>query len=226
MIEKPRVFGIGLSRTGTQSLAVALRLLGYKTAHYPWTLEELHEHEAAVDIPVVMWFPFIDGCYSGSKFVLTTRSDSAWLESCKRHYAAPWRRKKPQDWTANEREVARTDHAVYGTWQFDPILFAETKKRHEALVAEYFADRPDDLLIINLVEHASQDVWVRLLEFLGCDEIPFPWENRSERKSDDRPVNPDVCVGEPKGDAGASTEEPASADSSETGASGTSADGG
>jgi len=33
-----RVFGVGLSRTGTTSLVAALRLLGYHTTHYKLSL--------------------------------------------------------------------------------------------------------------------------------------------------------------------------------------------
>ena len=177
---KTKILGIGLSRTGTQSLAVALRMLGYRTIHYPRSLADVERHDAALDLPVVHWYPFLDRVYPGSRFVLTTRDEQSWLVSCRKHYAAPWRQKPPAAFTIAEQEVATVDREVYGSWQFNEEAFLGVKRSHEAFVRSYFADRPDDLLVLDVVGLGSQQTWRCLCRFLCHDEIPFPWENRSE----------------------------------------------
>jgi peroxiredoxin len=56
----PKIFGIGLSRTGTTSLTEALTLLGYRTLHFPWdevTRAELYQflacHPASAQLSVL-----------------------------------------------------------------------------------------------------------------------------------------------------------------------------
>src|SRR5207237_3908 len=51
-----KVFGIGLSRTGTTSLTRALELLGYRAKHYPTAESHFEEYDALTDTPVpVRW---------------------------------------------------------------------------------------------------------------------------------------------------------------------------
>lgn len=174
-----RIFGIGLSRTGTLSLAVALRLLGYRTVHYPWSLEEIHAHDAATDIPVTRRFAFLQEAYPGAKFVLTTRDTESWLASCERHFTEEaWRDAPPLEWTDSQRYVAETEFALYGTWRFDAEQFAEAKERHEAAVRTAFRASPERRLVIDIANRPDI-AWPELLAFLGYDEIPFPWEHRS-----------------------------------------------
>ena len=52
-----KVFGIGLSRTGTTSLSEALGILGFSAVHYPATMRDIETHDAAADLPVVVVNP-------------------------------------------------------------------------------------------------------------------------------------------------------------------------
>jgi hypothetical protein len=45
-----KIFGIGLSGTGTRSLSWALITLGYTVKHYRYSLEEIALHDASTDI--------------------------------------------------------------------------------------------------------------------------------------------------------------------------------
>jgi len=47
-----KIFGIGLSGTGTNSLCKALEELGYPAKHYPLGLEDFDRYEAFADTPV------------------------------------------------------------------------------------------------------------------------------------------------------------------------------
>src|SRR5205085_2716068 len=94
---RPKIFGIGLSRTGTTSLTQALELLGYRTVHGPADhvtqlefyeffatgsqgvhLSVLKEHDALTDAPVCCLYRALDKAYPGSKFILTIREKQSW----------------------------------------------------------------------------------------------------------------------------------------------------
>lgn len=183
---RPRVFGIGLNKTGTISLHEALETLGYRSLHWggPYSrlaverairegsplLTYLGDHDAFSDIQrLSVSFELLDRQYPGSRFILTTRDVEGWLESRRRHV---------------ERNVARKAVGEYdGTfltvdleaWQ---VQFAE----HDARVRAYFSDRPQDLLAMDIT--AGDDYRV-LCPFLGLPEpaVPFPWRHRDSRAS-------------------------------------------
>ena len=86
---KSKIFGIGLSKTGTTSLARALEILGYKTRDYLGVtryssgdlssidLDEIETNDAFTDTPVPSFYRELDSRYPGSKFILTSEPDGA-----------------------------------------------------------------------------------------------------------------------------------------------------
>jgi hypothetical protein len=177
-----KVFGIGLSKTGTVSLARALTRLGIKTKHFPddpatqdelrrgrYELSIFREYQGLVDIPVAPYYAQFDRIYPSAKFILTTRPTDSWLTSLERHF---------QFWV----EYRRTDYddfvlaSTYGVQHFSAERLCYVKQVHEAGVRRYFAGRPDKLLVLNVFEGGG---WKELGEFLGCPvpEEPYPREN-------------------------------------------------
>ena len=55
-----KVFGIGLSKTGTTSLNEALGILGLKSKHYFFNLDQIEELDAATDLPIARAFRELD----------------------------------------------------------------------------------------------------------------------------------------------------------------------
>lgn len=176
-----KVFGIGLSKTGTHSLNAALTELGYPSVHYPCPAlmssgryaEALGAHRAATDITVSAYFRELDAAYPGSRFILTTRDTASWLNSVQRHYA---RREHELDEPDLPKHKVR--EAVYGIRDFDPVVFASAYAAHTDAVREYFRDRPDDLLEMSI---CGGEGWDRLCPFLGVEGRVehMPWENRT-----------------------------------------------
>lgn len=189
----PRIFGIGLSRTGTTSLHEALQVLGYKSAHYlpdsrvaaylehggALRLDEWSAYEAVSDVPVCGLFRELDQSFPHARFILTTRALGGWLASCRRHWAreglinqlyrapgSPWRR-----W----QRLCRA--RVYGRQDFDEEAFARVFGEHERAVRDYFQNDPERLLVMDLEEGMR---WGPLCSFLGkrVPAAPFPWSNR------------------------------------------------
>lgn len=180
-----KVFGLGLSRTGTRSLTSALQILGYDCSHYPidedtyvelsngqYDLTLLKYHDGLTDITVAPFFEQFDKAYPGSKFVLTVRDTDAWLKSCSRHwYNRPaFKDTKDPDEEVHLRMRQFLRAAVYGCYNFVPNRFVSVYERHVRTVMEYFKDRPEDLLIIDV---CSGEGFEKLAPFL---KRPIPTE--------------------------------------------------
>lgn len=88
-----KIFCIGLSRTGTKSLASALTLLGYDTAHWlnPITQnilcrDDYFLFEGYSDITVAADLPWLRENFSNARYILTERDSASWEPSIARHY--------------------------------------------------------------------------------------------------------------------------------------------
>ncbi len=171
---REKTFGIGLSRTGTTSLTLALEALGLSAVHFPTTMKQIEEHDAATDTPVAASFQALDSRFPGSKFIYTVRDLPEWLESCRRF----WGKRQESLFAANPFIVKLQRH-LYGGIDFDPERFRHAYARHDALVRGHFAERPSDLLVIDVCGGDTR--WEPLCKFLGADvpDIPFPTTNAS-----------------------------------------------
>lgn len=196
-LPRNKIFGIGLSRTATKSLTKALNQIGYTIVHYPTdetTFSELTQanyrfsllnyFDGITDITVAPFFPQLDRLYPGSKFILTIRDKATWLDSLENHWA-----KKPlfDDHPDNEikmqlRRFLRL--ATYGTYRFSRERMSYVFDQHLRTVKQYFANRPDDLLIMNI---SAGDGWEKLCHFLNKPVIenePFPYAKSAFRLMD------------------------------------------
>ena len=176
---RTKIFGVGLSRTGTYSLNGALEVLGFKSMHFPHSYDPLDgEVDAMTDIPVACDFEMLDKKYPHSKFILTTRRLQDWLPSMKwligNNYYLPTSDGKPIPITP---VIERTCTTLYGTTTYDEPLLTEAYRRHHAKVLNYFKERKKDLLVMDL---PGGDGWKKLCPFLG-KEIPdaeFPHRHK------------------------------------------------
>jgi hypothetical protein len=163
-----KVFGIGLSRTGTSSLACALADVGLHAYHYPENRELIDSVDAATDTPVAAWFRELDVAYPGAKFILTQRYLPDWLDSCE----VFWKEN-----AGNFDEFAWKIHRqLYGREDFDRLAFANAYSRHRTDVLNHFSGRDQDLLLMDICDG---DGWEQLCPFLGLDipSTPFPRRN-------------------------------------------------
>lgn len=173
---KSKVFGIGLSRTGTTSLNNFLIDIGYNVRHYP-TQGELFEwdNDGGTDLPVVYHFKQLDKYWPNSKFIFTTRDKNKWLESI-----VPYFQRK-RDWNQSGVQV-EIRKSIYGS-AFPNVSEAEKAwEKHCYDVYKYFENRPNDLIKIDIVGGDSPQ---ELLKFLGKDENlrkSFPHSNKLNRK--------------------------------------------
>ncbi|MHA1337445.1 MAG: sulfotransferase family protein, partial [Promethearchaeota archaeon] len=167
-----KIFGIGLSKTGTSSLDSALKVLGFKTKHYPQInglYEMVDKYDALTDVPIVLNFKKLDKEYPNSKFILTIRDIDSWLKSCKLHFS----RVEKNNIKSEIRKL------IYGVNGWDEESFKKAYHKHFDDVKNYFKNRPEDLLILNIIKGEG---WEKLCKFL-CKKIPnkpFPHKNISK----------------------------------------------
>lgn len=192
---RPKVFGIGLSKTGTTSLTEALRLLGYDAVH--WTRNgqrvlgwpEFFHAEAATDTPCSAQFESLYHTFEESKFIYTVRDTSSWRESIREHFGMEspqefrslWREKDFWEgnfgwrWYNSLRwvQVHECLYAQHDTWEAAYDAFDHRVRR-------FFEDKPDDrLLVMNIPDG---DGWHELCTFLGHEipDQPFPHAGRTK----------------------------------------------
>ena len=176
------IFGIGLPRTGTNSLTAALNDLGYSAVQewldvggwrnvYANSVPALDRHCGAVIGFCSFCYPLLDRRYPSSKFILTLRYELAWLESVRRLCE-----QRPEAFGREFRE------RIFGFADYDARRLRQAWLGHYVEVQRYFAGREGDLLIMDI---AAGDGWDRLCPFLGvkAPDGPFPHRSPSSRWS-------------------------------------------
>jgi hypothetical protein len=152
-----KIINIGLPRTGTYSLTLALRTLGYKTIHYPIEMNSIKEYDAATEVR--FGYDELNEFYPESLFIYSTRDLNLWIRSCKRHkkyYTLGWN----PFWKQEEN------------WE-------EIKKNKDKEI-ELVNVNSNKLLIIDI---CNGDGWSKLCDFLKkpIPSIEFPNVNKSTK---------------------------------------------
>jgi hypothetical protein len=165
-----KVFGIGLGRTGTTSLAQALEILGYSCVDYPHSVEVTDVYDAATDETVACEFALLSSRNPRSKFILTIRDIEEWLDSYEECF-----RRIPEG-TPVHPVIARTYKKLYGQVTWDREVWRDGYENHVERVRKFSSSHP--VLTINITEGAG---WDKLCPFLNkpVPEEEFPWKNRS-----------------------------------------------
>ncbi len=181
----PKIICVGHQKTGTSSVDVALRKLGFRVGNASalilrtqnWTSETLDEDivqktlevletvDAIQDSPCAYVYPALDIAYPGSKFILTIRDTDSWLKSYRNFFKD--RNNGLRKWMYGvDRHTGFEDH------------YRQVFEQKNAEIKDYFKHRPDDFMVIDL---AAGDGWLKLVNFLGDDFLkPFPHANRGK----------------------------------------------
>lgn len=172
-----KVFGIGKGKTGSNSLAAALEILGYKVHHTGrgqyegktdvldtlrdnWEkkkpcLQGVRKFDAYIDYPIHMMWKELAEEYPKAKFVLTYRNpDEAALSWCRM-----WMSKKQNEFSI--KQISYND-------------YREIVQNHHNDVLAYFY-KTDRLLILDAKDR-DEHKWEQLASFLGKKPpiCPFP----------------------------------------------------
>lgn len=181
-----KVLVIGFQKTGTTTMTDALRSLGFSVGQAAQSINlalkgkdlpaaQIDETvrsmafdiadraDAVQDSPYPLLFKELDARYPGSKFIYLDREPDSWVKSVVGHFGSG--STVLRDWIYGEPKAVGNEE-VYRKRFLD----------HRDEVRAYFADRPGDILSMNL---ADGDGWLKLVTFLGDDFLPsFPHRNK------------------------------------------------
>jgi len=153
-----KIFGIGMSRTGTTSLAAVLKQAGINLIHYPTKAELFNpKNDGACDIPAAIHYKELDKRFPNSKFIYTFREKEEWLTSMEKYL----KRKRTVNLASYQHENRM---GMYGQIEFNKDAFAAVYNKHDNDIREYFKNREKDLLILNI---CGGDEIGGLLSFIG-----------------------------------------------------------
>lgn len=203
----PKIFCIGMNKTGTTSLKKAFENLGYLVGSQYKAELLLDEYkdgdfeaiaEYCKTAQVFQDFPFsfpetykiLDEAFPNSKFILSIR-DSAdqWYNSLTKFHAKmfgngriPTKEDLMEATYISKGRPWLTQKILFNKLEDEPYdkdILVEHYEKYNDEVQNYFKDRPHDLLVINLSEH---NAYGKFCEFLGVDSPydSFPWENKTE----------------------------------------------
>lgn len=204
---KRKIFCIGRNKTGTTSLAMSFKDLGffvgnqgeaervtqkyYLDKEFEPIVKYCKTAQVFQDIPFSLpeTYKFLDEAYPNSKFILTIRDDpEQWYRSYIRFHI----KKHGQGHLPTAEDLRSATYICKG-WPYEMIklhgapdddiynkeIMIGHYNNYNNSVLEYFKDRPDDLLVLNLAE---ADSYQRFIQFLQIESSPydsFRWENKT-----------------------------------------------
>lgn len=205
---KPKFFCIGANKTGTTSLQKAFKELGFIignqrkaellanncfTKNYLPLFKYCETAEVFQDVPFSFGeiYKKLDETFPNSKFILSIRDSSEqWYNSLTKFHAKLFGNGEILTW-----EVIKNIDYVYKGWSYqnrinefglteneDPYdktkLITHYESRNHEII-NYFENRPNDLLIINL---SDPNAYQKFCDFIGvkAEKSTFPWENKTE----------------------------------------------
>lgn len=176
-MSKSKLFVIGFHRTGTRSVSAALQQLGYNIIHYPnpntneLTCEEfkigppwniINQCDGLSDIVTIPYYKKLSKIYKDSKFILTIREPTSWLNSVNRHMNALKLRQFNQERIMFDEMVHKAVYKVNNPTNSQKL--AAFHNHNSSVINQFDNER---LLIFNILEG-----WGPICEFLNVD-IPI-----------------------------------------------------
>ena len=182
----PKICIIGLQKTGTTSIANALRKMGRSMGHattrlareVDWSMldptmqiekiavDVLAQNDGVSDSPYGFIYEAIDEAFPRTKFILSIRDTQSWLESYRTFF--PDQNNRLRQW-------------MFGvpTFRGHEEVYRDVFDNQNNAMRRYFAQRPADFLEMNLAEG---DGWAKLTGFLGSEYLPFRHDNRQSKQ--------------------------------------------
>ena len=153
-----KVIGIGLPKTATSSLAVALTNNNVSTIHFGTPeCEEIRQkmykgiykfdtldNYVGITNAFEMIFPQIDKEYPNSKFIYTIRDKDVWIDCAEKHWQRMMNNPKATPMQVHHHLI------TFGTYLFNKDRFSYVYDMHSNMVRDYFINRQQDLLILDI----------------------------------------------------------------------------
>lgn len=204
-----KIFCIGFNKTGTTSVQQVLSDFGYRLGSqtiaamllpdwyqqkYDRLIRFCRTAEAFQDIPFSLpqTYRILDNTFSHAKFILTVRdSPYQWYHSMLRFHKKIYSCAQKRLPDENDLEGSTFPYSGYAldimkmvfnypaVELYDYAYYTELYQRHNQDVHDYFKDKPDKCIVINV---AQADAYSKLAAFLNV-QVPedrgFPWKNKT-----------------------------------------------
>lgn len=181
----PKIFGVGIMKTGTKTLAEVLRRLGYDHCSYNkeclllllegerTALTKIFYHyDSFDDWPWPRLYREAHAMFPDAKFILTVRkSEDAWYNSLLKHYD-----RGQKNLLASQKNIYKGLFG-YESPHENKDAFIKAYIDHNNAVREYFKDQPNRMLEVCWEQG---DGWGEICKFLDADlpQTTLPHKNR------------------------------------------------
>ena len=188
--KEQKVFGIGLSKTGTTSLDFYLTQIGVHATHFTnlhtrnlISASDLSLFTAFSDITISWQFEQIYALLPKAKFIYTTRQLDTWTTSITQHYQSsngilkPCQLNESLSTTIYQGRLHTIHDHLYTPFDSWEAAYQAFDQR----VADFFQDKdPNQLLKIDLIQ--DPNAHLKVAEFLGKEPLgmAFPHKNKTE----------------------------------------------
>lgn len=204
---KKKIFCIGLNKTGTTSLKKTFKDLDFIVGNQRRAAKLLDDYIDGNFESIIQYctsaqvfqdspfsfpetFKYLDMAYPNSKFILAIRnSPEQWYNSLVKFHSKFYGEGKVP--TADDLKNTKRYVKEGRPWKVNQRVFKSPKDDpynkkslikfyidYNAAVKEYFNDRPEDLIVINV---SKKNDYQNLMSFLDIDSpfSNFPWENKT-----------------------------------------------
>lgn len=176
-----KIFCIGFHKTGTTSLAQALRILGF-TVTGPNGVNDpdiarnasglikslVNDYDAFQDNPWPIFYKELYQDFPDAKFILTCRNPEKWINSQVRHFG---------------RQETPMRKWIYGKGcpEGNESIYLQRYQKHNRDVKAYFRKKRKPLLVLDL---EKGDGWNKLCPFLNLPvpDASFPHANKADAR--------------------------------------------
>ncbi|WP_240778474.1 sulfotransferase family protein [Shewanella polaris] len=174
-----KVFIIGLPRTGTTSVSVALLEQGLTVAHQAFTKQAFMLADAVSDAPCFSDYQQLDTLFPNAKFVYLDRPLDKWLPSMQMLLSRMLVH-LDKDNGRFHPIMKRSFNHCFDIWQvedvFDDDHLTACYQRHQQQVLSYFAGR-DDFITIDISVAGSFATLLQFIDLVEPDTAELPQPN-------------------------------------------------
>lgn len=204
---KNKIFCIGRNKTGTTSLAKAFNELGFivgnqreaeklgkqfRNGNYESLIKYCYSAQVFQDFPFSYppTYKIMDKAFPNSKFILTVRdSDEQWFNSLLNFHSSIFGNgKEPsvedlknvkyveKGWVWENKKYLYNMNEE--NFKYDKEILTKHYNNYNSQVLEYFKERTNDLLILNLNEPNGYKKFCQFIN-VKSNKTDFPWENKT-----------------------------------------------
>jgi hypothetical protein len=184
-----KLFIIGLPRTGTTSISIAMLDYNFKVAHTAYTQHAFQQADVLSDSPCFCDYKELDKLFPDSKFVYLDRALADWIPSIQMLLKKMYTNLEPKVGIFNP-VLKRSFNEAFSLYikdnaskqfmlnerAFNKEHLTACYHSHKNQVLSYFADRKD-LLVINLSDTKSLDQLLSFLNISHDKDVQFPHMN-------------------------------------------------